>query len=334
MTEQKKGWWRWGFRRWMVLILIIVSVVLSSRYVAIQPYFQLPAEKLSEVPLFTVPLLNAPVYLTNSLVATVLADIVVILLALAVWLTTRSRGFIPRGISGAMEALVEAVYNLTESTAGKWAKQIFPFFASITLMVLVVNTFDIIPGLGSVGLFNPHHLPSEAACDVKAIGHFAGLEVVSVGGENECAEAVIPFVRVASTDLNFTAALAIVSVFFTQVIGLRAQGLSYFTKFFNTSTLFKTPFLGAIDFFVGIIELVSEFVKIMAFTFRLFGNILVGDILLFVFGTLLPTFVPAGILIFNFLIGVIQAAVFGLLTMIFMTLATVSHHPEEIGEHS
>ncbi len=333
LTEQnKKSWWRWGFYRWVVLIFIIASVIFSSRYVPIQPHFQVPAENLSAQPLFTIPLLNAPVYLSNTFIGIIIADIIVFLLALAVLASTRSKSLIPRGISGALEGLVEALYNLTATNAGKWVRTIFPFFATIMLLVFVVNAMELLPGVDSVGLYHPEHVASIAACDVKTIGNLGDTQVVTVSGEKDCAEAVVPFVRVVSTDLNFTLALALVSVFATQVIGVRALGLGYFKKFFNTSTLFNKPFLGAIDFFVGIIELVSEFIKILSFSFRLFGNVLVGTILLFVFGTLLPVFVPAGILIFNFLVGVIQAFIFGLLTMIFMSLATVSHGAEE-GAH-
>lgn len=331
--EKKKAWWRWGFYRWLVLILIIASVFFSSRFAPIQPHFQVPAENLSEHALFTIPLLNAPVYLSNTFVGIIIADLIVFLLAFAVLVSTRSKSMLPRGISGALEGLVEALYNLTATNAGKWTKTIFPFFATIMLLVFVVNSMELIPGVDSVGIYDAHHLEDAAACDIKTVGHFLGKEVITVSGEGECAKAVVPFVRVVSTDLNFTIALALVSVISTQVIGVRALGLSYFTKYFNTRTLFNKPFLGAIDFFVGIIELISEFIKILSFSFRLFGNVLVGTILLFVFGTLLPVFVPAGILIFNFLVGVIQAFVFGLLTMIFMSLATVSHHPEEAGEH-
>ncbi|HEX9597039.1 MAG TPA: FoF1 ATP synthase subunit a, partial [Anaerolineales bacterium] len=262
-----------------------------------------------------------------------LADIIIFIIAIVVYLSTRSGSLIPKGLRGAIEGLVEAVYNLTATNAGKWTKVIFPFFATMLLLVFVVNTMEMIPGVDSIGLFDEHHIENPEACTFDTIGHLGETEVVAVSGEAECAAGVVPFVRVVSTDLNFTIALALVSVVSTQVIGVRALGLNYFTKFFNTRTLFNKPFLGAIDFFVGIIELVSEFIKILSFSFRLFGNVLVGTILLFVFGTMLPVFVPAGILIFNFLVGVIQAFVFGLLTMVFMSLATVSHHPEDAGEH-
>jgi F-type H+-transporting ATPase subunit a len=331
--EKKKSGWRWGFNRWLVLALIIAGAIFAGQFAPVQPHFQVAAETLSPEPLFTIPFLNAPVYLYNTLVATILLDIIIFIIAIVVYLSSRSGSLIPKGLRGAIEGLVEALYSLTATNAGKWTKTIFPFFATMLLVVLVANTMELIPGVDSIGLFDEHHIENPEACTFDTIAHLGETPVVAVSGEPECAAGVVPFVRVVSTDLNFTIALALVSVVSTQVIGVRALGLNYFTKFFNTRTLFNKPFLGAIDFFVGIIELVSEFIKILSFSFRLFGNVLVGTILLFVFGTMLPVFVPAGILIFNFLVGVIQAFVFGLLTMIFMSLATVSHHPEDAGEH-
>jgi len=159
--------------------------------------------------------------------------------------------------------------------------------------------------------------------------NIGSLELVAVGGEAECSAAVIPFVRVASTDLNFTIALAIISVVVTQVIGVRALGVSYFTKFFNSKTLFTAPMFGVINFLVSLLELILEFAKILSFGFRLFGNIFAGSILLFVVGTLVPVFLQSGVLLFEWFVGIIQAIVFGLLTLIFMSLATVSHSDEE-----
>ena len=332
-TEEKKPRWRWGFNRYIVLALLIVSAIAAGRYAPIQPHFQVPAELLSTEPLFTIPFLNAPVFLSNTLTAILLVDLILFLIAGIVYFSTRSGKLVTRGITGAIEGFLEALYNLTQTNAGKWTKTIFPFFATIMLVVFVANTMELIPGVDSVGLFEQQHIEDPAACNLDTIGHVGTTEIVGVSGATECSAGVVPFVRVVSTDLNFTIALAIISVVSTQIIGVRALGLNYFTKFFNTRTLFNKPFLGAIDFFVGIIELLSEFIKILSFSFRLFGNVLVGTILLFVFGSLLPVFVPSGILIFNFLVGIIQAFVFGLLTMIFMSLATVSHHPEEAGEH-
>lgn len=142
---------------------------------------------------------------------------------------------------------------------------------------------------------------------------------------------VLPFLRAPSTDLNMTLSLALAAVFMTQVVGFRAQGMGYLTKFFNFKTLFKSP-LGGIDVAVGLLELIGEFAKILSFTFRLLGNIFAGSILLFVMSFLVP-FLPWPFFILEFFVGIIQALVFGLLTAIFMNLATVGHgHDEEHDE--
>jgi F-type H+-transporting ATPase subunit a len=148
-------------------------------------------------------------------------------------------------------------------------------------------------------------------------------EAEAHGGYN-----VIPFVRVASTDLNFTVALALIAVFMTQVFGARALGGKYFLKFFNITGIFKRPVFGAIDFAVSLLEFISEISKILSFSFRLFGNIFAGTVLLFVIGTLVPVFAQSLFLGLEFFVGVIQALVFGMLTMIFMAQATQGH-----GEH-
>ena len=149
MNESRK--WRWGVNRWFVLLFVILGAVAAGAYKPILPHIQLPAEAYSQTPLFTLPLIG-DFYWTNTLTAMVLADIILILLALAVRRALSGGDLIPRGLSGAMEALLELIYNLTESTAGKWTRQIFPFFATITLLVLVVNWMELIPMVDSVGI--------------------------------------------------------------------------------------------------------------------------------------------------------------------------------------
>jgi F-type H+-transporting ATPase subunit a len=140
---------------------------------------------------------------------------------------------------------------------------------------------------------------------------------------------VLPFLRAPSTDLNMTASLALIAVVMTQVLGFRALGPSYLTKFFNFKTLFTSP-LGGIDVAVGLLELIGEFAKILSFSFRLLGNIFAGSILLFVMSFLVP-FLPWPFFILEFGVGIIQAIVFGMLTAIFMSQATAGHgdHHEE-----
>ena len=323
MEAEKTSRWRWGVNRWIVLVLIILNAYFVSKFPPIAPHVQLPAEALGSA---TLPLIGEP--LTNTLVATFLADIFLFVLAFFVWRAIRGGNQILSGVTGVVEAITDGLYSLNESTAGKWAKTTFLWMATIVFLVLIVNWTELLPGVDSIGIFDPHHVEHAGGCTFDNI-NIGSLEVVAVGGEAECSAAVIPFVRVASTDLNFTIALAIVSVVVTQVIGVRALGVSYFTKFFNTKTLFTVPMFGVINLLVSLLELILEFAKILSFGFRLFGNIFAGTILLFVVGTLVPVFLQSGVLLFEWFVGIIQAIVFGLLTLIFMSLATVSHSEEE-----
>jgi F-type H+-transporting ATPase subunit a len=315
--------WRWGINRWMILGCVIFSIWAAGFAAPVQPHIQVAAEKLSETPLFTIPGLG-DVFLTNTLTATIVIDLVLLAIALMVRSATRSGNLVPTGVAGAIEALIEIGYNQVESTAGKHAKRIFPWFMTIALVVLVANLVKLIPGFETIGLL--HHYAD--GHPVRELG--LGLTTVLPGTAPEGEGFIVtPFLRALSTDLNFTAALALIAVLWTQVIGVQTQGLRYFTKFFNYTTLFKKPFFGFMDFAVGLLETISEFSKILSFAFRLFGNMFAGMVLLAVVGTLMPVFVPSLVMMFEFFIGLIQAFVFGMLTLVFMSQATQGHGTEE-----
>lgn len=160
-----------------------------------------------------------------------------------------------------------------------------------------------------------------------AEGEDASHEVHAEAGSPTVPWVVLPFLRAPSTDLNMTASLALIAVVAIQVLGFRALGPGYLTKFFNFKTLLTSP-LGGIDVAVGLLELIGEFAKILSFSFRLLGNIFAGSILLFVMSFLVP-FLPWPFFILEFGVGALQAFVFGLLTAIFMSQATAGHG----GEH-
>lgn len=342
MIEKKRTPWR----RWVVLVLMIVGCVLGGGLAfagvpgipAAQPAITVAPEKLIEEPLLNdVPVIgNWPgfhdFYLVNTLPT--LALTVLLLLVLA-FFTNRSMkqslntDLVPRGIGGVMEAILELLYNLTEGSAGvKWAPVIFPWFATIMIYVLFANLLKLIPGLfESTGVLHPE----EAGNAIQALGGnwFNVLaQHVQAGGEGYV---LVPFFRGISVDLNFTAALAIIAVIMIQVVGFRAQGFGYISKFFNTRTMFKTPFFGAMDFLVGLLELISELSKVLSFAFRLFGNMFAGVVLVAVVSSLLGfiTILPSMIMMFELFVGVIQAFVFGMLTMVFMAMATAGHAHEE-----
>lgn len=324
LAPKNKGW-RWGTNRWIVLALLIAGFVGAKYFFSpVRPFVQLPAEHWMEQPLFTLPFIGE-FYLTNTLVALFVVDILVILLAYFFNRAVKKGDLALKGIPGALEALLEYLYNMTESTAGKWAWTIFPWFASITILVLLANWMELIPGVDSIGVI----VKAEASgFGIQHLGNaFTTLvnPAVAEGGYQ-----LVPFVRVVSTDLNFTVALAIIAVIAVQVVGIRAQGMKYFTKFWNVKTFFSRPIFGVIDWGVGLLELVSEVSKVLSFAFRLFGNIFAGSVLLFVMGSLLGSIAifPSAFYLLEFLVGAIQAVVFGLLTMTFMAQATQGH-----GEH-
>ena len=321
--------WRWGVNRWFVLLFIILGAIGASLYPPIQPHVQLPAEAL------TGPIIGS-FRLTNTIVAMLIADVILLVLGFGVYRATRGGDLVLGGFSGALEALLEGLYNLAESTAGKWARTIFPLMATIVLLVLIGNWMELIPGVDSIGLL--HHevegFPTQEV--LPGVETIVKPEAEGVGGGEAEGEGaiVVPFVRVVSTDLNFTLALALIAVVATQWIGFKAQGASYLTKFFNTRTLFSKPIFGVIDFGVGLLELVSEISKVLSFSFRLFGNIFAGSVLLFVIGSLVPVFAQSVFLMLEFFVGIIQAIVFGMLTLVFMSQATQAHGGEEHAEHA
>jgi len=321
--------------RYYVLLFLILLVLAQIFFPPVRPHVQLPAEPILHYPVFQ-GAVTGQFFWTNTLTAMVIADILLVLMALTVRRVVSKGEMVPKGITGAVEAILEMIHNLTETTAGKWTKAIFPFFATITLLVLVVNWMELIPGVDSIG-FLEQPRPGELGFPIKPVTSNiytlyqpkGAVQTIQAGDRYT----LVPFVRVLSTDLNFTVALALISVVMTQVIGLRALGPSYLTKYFNVKTLFSRPIFGVIDFGVGLLEIISEFSKILSFSFRLFGNIFAGSVLLFVMGTLLPI-LQSPFLLLEFFVGLIQAVVFGMLTMVFMSLATIGHGDHEEGHAS
>ena len=322
MTEKPKQR-VWG--RWAVLAVFLLGVYLFYvlKIPVIMPEVLLPAEEVFSLGGFPI---------TNTLIALFIVDVIVFGVAFGVYRAVASGKNILGGISGAVEALVDMLHGMTEGMAGKWTKAIFPWFVTIMLLVLVANWMELLPGIETFGLIHE----SEHGEYIKGYaGPFATINEVEVaeGAEGEAAHgggyALVPYVRPVSTDLNFTLAIAIVAVIMIQVIGVRAQGGAYFTKFWNTKTVFSKPIFGVIDFGVGLLEIISEFSKILSFAFRLFGNIFAGSVLLFVIGSLVPVFAQSIFYLLEFFVGAIQAFVFGLLAATFMAQATQGHGDHE-----
>lgn len=342
-------------KRWIVLALILLGVYSAF----LGPTFLRPVSPAVVLPGEPTGLAIGGFQITNTLLATLMGDVALIICALIAWSFTRSGKMIPEGFYGFFEFLIEFLWNSAEGAAGsKWARRIFPWTATIFLLVFAVNMTKLVPGFESIGRLEAAHGSAKGYAPVKlfSIGELgvytvdAGKPVASAKEETKSAEAkpvegghastelcksceVIPFLRGAPTDLNFTFALAAVTVVLIQVFGLWALGAGYLSKFFNFRTMFTVPMFGVIDFAVGLLELVSEFAKILSFGFRLFGNIFAGALLISILGALTAVVVPSALYGLEVFVGIIQAYVFSMLALVFISQATVSHHGgEEHGE--
>jgi F-type H+-transporting ATPase subunit a len=273
--------------------------------------------------------------ITNTLLTAWIAMILLIVFTL---LATRKMSLVPSGAQNVLETLIEAIVGLCESVAGERGKKFFPIVATIFLFVVASNLLGLIPGFGPIGTITlEKHEPA------KSLLVFDIPPIFSPQHEEESAvPGLAPFFRSPSSDINFPLALALISVLLTQVFGVQALGvLGYAGKFFNFKRVglffaglfrgkFKTGDLlyGLLDVFVGLVELISEVAKIVSFTFRLFGNIFAGEVMLLIMSFLflaLPL-IFYGLEVF---VGVIQAFVFGILTLAFMSIATTPHAGEE-----
>jgi len=329
-TQKRTPW-----RRWIVLVLMIAGFILGGIYIPVQPEITVAAEKLIEEPL-TENFLGfaGPFYLVNTLPTLAVTIVLLLVIGFAANRSlkkSQQTDLVPTGIGNVMEAILEMLYNMTEGSAGtKWAKAIFPWFATIMIYVLFANLLKLIPGFESIGVLHHAHGEGHEIAGLGGVWSLLTATKVEEGGY-----ILAPFFRGISVDLNFTLSLALISFFSIQVIGVRAQGIGYFSKFFNTKRMFKVPFFGAMDFLVGLLEIISEFAKILSFTFRLFGNMFAGVVLVAVVASLLGkiSILPSMIMMFELFVGVIQAFVFGMLTMVFMAMATQGHGDEEHAEH-
>jgi F-type H+-transporting ATPase subunit a len=206
--------------RWWVLLFFVLSIVAATFIPPIAPHIQVAPEEITPTPLFTLPVLG-DIYLTNTMVASFIVYVILIVMAFFIRRAIASGELVPRGFSGAVEAGIEALYNLAETTAGRWAKTFFPWFATIVFVVLLANWMELLPGVDSLGSLIEAH--GEEGYPALFWGPVAAIVLEGTSGASGHYE-VIPWVRVASTDLNFTGALALIAVIATQVIGVRARG--------------------------------------------------------------------------------------------------------------
>lgn len=225
---------------------------------------------------------------TNGLFLTLVVSLILITFSFAI---KNNIKIIPGKFQSLVEMGVEGLLNLMESTLGsaKKAEMYFPLIATIFLFIMCSNLLGLMPGVGSLWLEN------------------AGKEV--------------PLFRSPAADLNFTLAFAVISVLMTNIIGMIAIGaFKHVGKFIN----FSNP----IAFFIGILELVSEVAKIISLSFRLFGNVFAGEVLMMIVSFLTPYFIPLPFMMLELFVGIIQAFIFAMITLVSISIHTAEHGEE------
>ncbi|HET8575359.1 MAG TPA: F0F1 ATP synthase subunit A [Candidatus Paceibacterota bacterium] len=227
--------------------------------------------------------------ITNTLLTTWLVVIVLLVFA---FVMRGKIALIPGKVQTFLELAFLWVLDFMAETleSEQLARKFFPLIMTLFVFILFANYSELIPGIGSL----------------------------TFGTGAEKMELFHP----VSTDLNFTLALTLVSVIITEIVGVTVMGvLKYGSKFVNLSSV--------LGFLIGIIELISEIARLISFSFRLFGNMFAGDVLILVATFFIPYFLPVPIFLFEFFIGLIQAAIFALLTLLFIKLAMTDPHEHE-----
>jgi len=267
------------------------------------PHVELPSEGVLEVAGFAI---------TNTLLASWLT---VIVLAIIFYVCTRKMKLIPGRLQNLAETAVEALLSFVKSAAGeKHARLLFPVVATIFIYVLTNAYLALLPFFSTI----------------------------MVTGQEGTA---VPLFRAANTDINVTLSIAVMSFIFVEFWGMKSLGaFRYLGEFFNVGQLgrgikelFKGKIrpaisniaFGFINLFVGLLEVFSHLIRIISFTFRLFGNMTAGEILLLVSAFLIPLVFSIPFYGLELLIGFIQALIFAGLTLVFGTIALTPIHEEK-----
>ena len=228
-----------------------------------------------------------PFPITNTLIMSLVSVIVLIVVALMI---SRRVRLVPRGLQNVAEFIMEAALNLMDTITGdrQQSLRFFPLVFTFFIFILISNWFGILPGVGSIMVTTLEH------------------------GE----KVAVPLLRSTNADLNVTVALSLISFFAVEFFGIVTISLfKYLKKFFNIS---KNP----IFTFVGFIEFISEISRIISLSFRLFGNIFAGEVLLIVISFLMPFVLPLPFMFIELFVGLIQAFIFAILTLVFLKVAT------------
>ena len=228
---------------------------------------------------------------TNTLLSAWFATVMLVLFFV---LGSRKKSLVPGRFQSLVESLLEAALSFCSSVLGpEMGRKAFPVVATIFFFVLFNAWLALLPFYQFLGFTKDGEIKAH-------------------------------LLRSAGTDLNFPLALALISFIFVEYWGIRSHGLGYFKKFFAIGGLLRLRPAGLIDAFVGFLELISEFVRIVSFTFRLFGNMTAGEILVVMITFLVPFVAVEFVFGLELLVGLIQAVIFASLTLVFLSVA-VSH---------
>ena len=286
-----------------------------------------------------------PLAISNSMILSVIVSALLLLLAFSIRSSIRTSGK-PGKLQMIGELVVESFLTLIESIVGpgKKVRLFFPLLVTFFLFILGNNWIGLLPGVGTIGFYETEahaQAPNSYIASATTPATKEGQEQTATDAPSNVEQSVqttehespvkeakkvfVPLLRAGTADLNTTLALALISVVMTQVWGVKYLSLGYFTKFFN----FSNPG----GFVLGLLEFILEIAKVMSFAFRLFGNVFAGEVLLTVMAFLAPLIVPMPFYGLEVFVGLIQALVFTLLSLVFFNLATISHHDEQEHAH-
>lgn len=277
----------------------------------------LPPISIKAEDIFAIPLPWGTFTVTNSMFQTLLVVLGITIFAI---LATRKMSLVPKGAQNLAEAIVELLLGITEGTAGKRVgRRIFPLIATLFIFILIANYSGLLPGVGTIG-----------ECVRPATAEVASGGLPTPGTAGYCSAPnteFVPFFRPPSADLNMTVAMAIFAVVIVQTAGFLSHGVRGYLKELSTPPLL-TP-----------IHIISQITPMISLSFRLFGNIFGGEVLVTVMYTLLGAlFIGFGTFIFlglELFFGLIQALLFSILTLVYIATAVAGGHAGgEEGEHA
>jgi F-type H+-transporting ATPase subunit a len=263
--------------------------------------------------------------ITNSLIMTALVDLILVGVAFGVG---QSLKLVPRGFQNIVEFVIEFFYDFARGVDAKNVGKFFSLPATIFVFFLVANVLALTPGVGSVGVCRPK---GEAAAEAKpaAAAHSSGTLIdlsTWPGACDHSTSLLVPVLRAPAADLNVTFAFGLAAGLIIEFFGFQALGLGYIFKF-----LVNPLKEGPIQTFVGLLELLGEFTRIIAFAFRIFGNIFGGEVVLAVMSFLFAYLLPLPFYGLELFVAFIQAVIFAVLTTVFSALAVQAHggHDDE-----